>query len=422
MGDLPKIRRTDSDRCPGVLALHEAEDGWLARIRLPGGRISAGQLEAVAAAAGLGSGLVELTARGNLQVRGLPAAAGAELTGLLADAELLPSADHDRARNIIASPLAGRHPRSLLETDGIVRELDRRLCADPALAALPGRFLFCVDDGSGLALGRGADLEIRAVSTAAGPAFTLAVAGTATTPTVPPSAAAATALRAARAFLELRTARGGGAWRLRELAGGAEEVARRIGALPRPAAAPPQPVADRGRAAIAPGRSEQSDGRVAVTALPPLGRLHRDALRELAALAGACGGDLRLSPWRTVTVVDVPRGRAQALAKELGERLGLAVSEASGWAGLSSCAGHGFCAKARADVREAAERRGRIRDGDSPAEHWSACERRCGEPADARIAVAAVRQGLAVRIGEREREVADAAEALQAVSAEARGG
>jgi precorrin-3B synthase len=138
------------DRCPGVLRLHEAADGLLARVRLPGGRIDARGLRAVATASRMGNWIVELTSRASLQIRGL---ADEGVAAPLMAAGLLPSASHERVRNILASPLAGP------AVDALVAELDRALCADPALARLPGRFLFAVDDGTGLH-GRRADVTI----------------------------------------------------------------------------------------------------------------------------------------------------------------------------------------------------------------------------------------------------------------------
>ena len=219
-------RRAGADRCPGVLTLHAAEDGGLARVRLPGGRVSASQLAAIALAARLGNGIVELTSRANLQIRGLPGEAAEPVAGLLANAGLLPSSEHELVRNVLASPLGGRHPAACAATDAIVSELDRELCSDPQFAALPGRFLFAVDDGSGLTLGARADVELVAEDAQA---FRLCLAGAGTSILVPPEHAAAAALDAARAFIELAARSQERPWRIAEVAGGPSAIAELLG-------------------------------------------------------------------------------------------------------------------------------------------------------------------------------------------------
>ncbi|MGB6181991.1 MAG: hypothetical protein WBF79_12170, partial [Rhodococcus sp. (in: high G+C Gram-positive bacteria)] len=42
--------RTRADACPGALQLHEAADGLLARVRLPGGELTSHQLQVLATA------------------------------------------------------------------------------------------------------------------------------------------------------------------------------------------------------------------------------------------------------------------------------------------------------------------------------------------------------------------------------------
>jgi precorrin-3B synthase len=331
------------DRCPGVLALHEAEDGALARIRVPGGRLSPAQLRAVARAAALGNGLVELTSRANLQVRGLPA--NADLLPLLA--ELVPSVAHERVRNVVGSPLAGA------AADAVVEALDRGLCGDASLASLPRRFLFAVDDGTGLALGQGADVALDGDAR-------LWLAGRATDAT----GGAELMLAAARAFIAVR----GDAWRVADV--GPEAVAERLGMALCPGELRP--------ATLGPGVHGG-----AVTALVPLGRLDREAVERLAAL-----GAVRISPWRTVTM--------RGVAPEALEALGLATSPASGWSRLSACVGVGACAKARLDVRALATRRARVRGADAAVEHWSGCDRRCGEPRDVAIRVVGTDTGMVV--------------------------
>src|SRR3954468_6959962 len=102
--------RLRADTCPGALQTHAAADGALARVRVPGGLLSAAQLRVLAAAArDLGDGALELTSRGNVQLRGrADGAVVPELGDRLAGAGLLPSETHERVRNVLASALSGR--------------------------------------------------------------------------------------------------------------------------------------------------------------------------------------------------------------------------------------------------------------------------------------------------------------------------
>lgn len=158
--------RSRPDKCPGVLRPWSASDGALVRLRLIGGRITPGSLAALSAvAAQYGDGDVHLTRRANLQLRGLPTR-GDDLPTDVVDAieatGLLPSRSHELVRNVMVSPQTGLSGGRADLCD-VAAELDRRLCADPRLAALPGRFLFVLDDGRGDLLARSTDLGLVAL-------------------------------------------------------------------------------------------------------------------------------------------------------------------------------------------------------------------------------------------------------------------
>ncbi len=159
--------RTRADRCPGVLRPWVADDGLLVRLRLVGGRLPATSLaRLLQVSAEFADGSIYLTKRANLQLRGLAdhdgqlapdAVAALESTGLL------PSRSHELVRNILVSPQTG-YAGGRADLRPVAARLDALLCADPRLAALPGRFLFVLDDGRGDLRDRSADAGLVAIS------------------------------------------------------------------------------------------------------------------------------------------------------------------------------------------------------------------------------------------------------------------
>lgn len=381
-------RPAAGDRCPGVLRLAVAADGHLARIRLPGGLISAGQLRALARLADeLGNGRAELTSRGNVQLRGLAADAAGPLTDQLTQAGLLPSLSHDRVRNVLASPLAGLDGGR--DLTAVVRALDAALCARPRLAELPGRFLFAVDGGHGDVVSLGADV-VAQIQADGAVVNGLTVAQGAVTDGAAVDAVVAVMLACAEAFLDEAAAQGGTAWRIADLAGGAERVRTPVAARLRLAAAPQPPAASPapGGPAPRPVGIVGPSGTAAVL-LAPLGRL---TATQLTWLAGRITGrPARITPWRSVVLPELPDA-ADVLRDA--DSLGFGVNTASPWLRLSACTGRPGCASALADVQaDAAAFAARWPDR---IVHVSGCARHCGRPRDTGIDVTATSEGYQV--------------------------
>jgi precorrin-3B synthase len=431
-----------------VLRLIEAADGHLARVRLPGGFITAGQLRLLARLAGeMGDGRVELTSRGNVQLRALASGAGARLTDELARAGLLPSLDHDRVRNVLASPLAGLDGGpggdSGRGLGPVVRALDAGLCARPRLAELPGRFLFAIDDGRGDVAGLGGDVvavvrpdgaSVNGLAAGGLAAGAFAARGAGPGAGLSPrggdraDAIATVMLAFAEAFLDERaahaaaapadgpaqggTAHDGPAWRIADLPGGAGRVravvAERFGLAPAslsgtsaaPALAAPALAASAARpvgivAGHAGADGGERDGPVldggapAVVLLAPLGRLTVAQVSWLADHAG--GRAARVTPWRSVVLPD-QADAAQVLREAA--RLGFGVDASSPWLRVTACAGQPGCASALADVQADALTLAARWPGRTV--HVSGCARHCGRPATTEVDVTATSKGYQV--------------------------
>lgn len=95
--------------CPGIHKLAEMKDGLLARLRVPGGVLTAEHADYIAAAAEkFGNGVIDLTNRANLQLRGIkPEHQPALIAFLISHNLVTRDPAHDRLRNITIDPLSG---------------------------------------------------------------------------------------------------------------------------------------------------------------------------------------------------------------------------------------------------------------------------------------------------------------------------
>jgi precorrin-3B synthase len=358
-------RARDDDACPGALHVHQAADGALARVRLPGGMITSQQLEALALAAmQFGSSAMELTSRGNVQLRAVTDPDG--LAEAVAKAGLLPSPTHERVRNIVASPLTGRRD-GLADVRALVGRLDAAIQGDPSLAGLPGRFWFSLDDGRGDVSGLGADVGAHFVDAHRA---ALLVAGVDTGVRMSEADASDTLLTVARKFLAER----GKAWRTNELTDPGILTAELTSSAQPGGTWPPE-----SRPPV--GWIEQDDGRVALGAVVPLGVLQARAAQYLAAV----DAPLVVTPWRSVLVCDLDEGVADVALRVLAP-LGLVFDEHSPWLEVSACTGSPGCAHSVADVRADATEAAQESVGFH--RHFVGCDRACGSPPIGEVLVA----------------------------------
>ena len=151
--------------CPGALRPMASGDGLIVRVKPRGASLTLLQAGAIAgAAARHGNGLLDLTARANVQVRGVTEAGLPALTIDLDDVGLL---DADPAaesrRNVLVSPLAGLDPTAAFDIRPAVTALEAALVDAEDLGDLPSKFGVAVSDGGLMRLSTAsADIRIEA--------------------------------------------------------------------------------------------------------------------------------------------------------------------------------------------------------------------------------------------------------------------
>lgn len=275
--------------CPGAYRPMMSGDGLVVRVRPRQGHLSAAQtLGLCELAQRLGSGVIEVTNRANLQLRGVPEADHDDILASLAELDLL---DADPAtetrRNIITAPFWKTGDL----TDVLSQDLTQRV---GSLPELPAKFGFAVDLGDHPVL-TGDSADIRLERDEAGGIVLRADGATSGCP-VNRETAVDKLIQLARWFAETTTQEG-------------RRMARVVSQLPgewqtvASARAHPQP---------APGRTDQG----VITGLP-FGQADAGSLAQAVLSTEATG--IRVTPWRMIlfmTATRLPAGPFTADAND----------------------------------------------------------------------------------------------------------
>ena len=397
--------------CPGLLRIVPALDGGICRVKLAGGKLSASQALAIADAIELhASGVVDITNRANLQLRGVRRGHEEALAAALLDAGLGPNdtahAFADDVRNVMISPTAGRDAHAAYDTRPLAAALLALLQNDPRCAALSPKFALLLDGGERLAmLDHPHDIWFAAMPSRdhAGMRFAFGLAGC---PPVdaghPPACAAIDASGLAsfaralvHVFLDLAApehARMRDLLALHPARSIVSHAERESGVRVLRGSHIEQWRREPGDASRRLGAHLQRDGgRSHVGAQPALGRMNSATLRGLARLARDQAGDaaaLRMTPWQSVLLTDIEAAAVDATLRGL-EALGLAISPRDPLTRVIACAGSTGCAKSHADTKaDAMALAARV-----PAHthvHLSGCPRSCAAAHRAPITLLAI--------------------------------
>jgi precorrin-3B synthase len=362
----------------------EAKDGFLVRLRISGGIISAATMRVIAQAGrDYGNGFFDLSVRANLQMRGARENWLPHLIETLDSLGLVDEAAAAEAvRNVLLSPLTGLDGQG--EASAATKALEAMLTAKQDLHALPAKFGFLIDDGSGLSLAN-VEADVRFDWTGGNKPFAIGIGGRAgeadslgfcEASEIPDIAA-----RIARAFLQLGSSLADPPRRMRGLIEtcGASAIAGLCGLRVHPPrwhgiAREPSPI----------GLLRFNSVWCFCVGVP-FGHLDSNMLDAAAAAADMFGnGEIRLTPWRALILPFVRAEEVDAIRTYLAAHRFIVDREDPRLA-VSACRGSSTCERGTIESRSDAlalmyAARRLCKSG--VALHVSGCIKGCGRQTD----------------------------------------
>jgi precorrin-3B synthase len=383
--------------CPALSAPMQTGDGLLVRLALAGTIALENLAGLCAAARAHGNGIIEVTARGSMQVRGLsPASVPA-----FADAITARGFDGADPVSVIADPLAGLALDEAADAGLLAANLRRALAAAPFLDRLGPKVSVVIDGGGALHLDAlAADVRLRAETSPNGPRLHVALGGDAASAAPIGSVAPGHAVEATVRLLAIVAARGREARahdivRADGVAGLRAAVTDLLSGAPAPTARPP---------AESVGVHRLRDGRVAVGFGLAFGHTDAPALSQLIDTVkdGGTSG-IRTAPGRVLLIIGL-ESAALPTVTAAAVRLGFIVRPDDPRRYLAACAGKPLCGSAQVETRahaaEVASAAAPLLDG-SLSIHLSGCAKGCAHAQKAALTIVGDRAGVSIVVNGR---------------------
>jgi precorrin-3B synthase len=405
---IPRRRGT----CPGLSEPLPTGDGLLVRL-MPIGTVSLaafGQL--CAAAQAHGNGIVEISSRGSIQVRGLNAASAPRFA---ADIAALNIAADDGVP-VLCNTLSGIDAEEIFDAANLAADLRRALAQRSMAAKLDAKVSIVIDGGGALGLARiPADFRLTAEIINGDVMLRVGAGGDdrkeADVGIVAPGHGVETVMRS----LEVLAIRGRDA-RARDvlLIGGADVFRAALAELL--VARPPKPASRSGEPI---GPHPLRDGLLACGVGLAFGHADATSFRRLADAAEAAGASgLRAAPGRALMIIGLSANTASAFMAAAA-RLGFIVGADDPRRFVVACAGAPICISAHIAARALAPRIAEIATpwlGGAHMIHVSGCPKGCAHAAEAALTVVGTSQGCALVANGSARDAPFAVVATEALS------
>lgn len=372
--------------CPSLSAPMQTGDGLLVRLRPATPGLTVAQFRALAAAAERhGNGLIEITARGNLQLRGMRPES---MEGL--------AADIDQAGIVVQSgvaieipPLSSLDPLEIASAGALAERLRSAIDGLTPKPLLAAKLAIIIDGRGQLTLdGLSADIRLKAIKSSTGPQlWAVAIAGTDATATPLATLSDEEAIASVMVLLKTLALLGPRA-RGRDL----DPVGLRTQFPGIPVVAD-----DTARPSASPiGIFPLGGNGHALGLRPSFGQIHaRDLARFLAAAEEEGVTEIRTGPEHSLLLLGIATDRIERI-RTMAASCGFQTRDDDPANHIIPCAGAGACASAHYPTRQAAADivnvAPELLDGSFKL-HLSGCPKGCAHPGPAGLAIVGVPTG-----------------------------